>query len=548
MIKKIISIFLLIIISSFIFAQIKENVGIFPISYFEKNNNIDNIIIPPPAKSLIFFDDEFDFYKIGTLISTNITVTNSGAYTQTKNKKKWNIKISCKNAVGLSLHFNYFNLQDNSEFFVYNSDYSQILGPFSKQDNISGMGYSIGIISGEEIYIEYNIPIENDFSENDFQISALAYIYRNEKNQNKELGFGSSENCNVNINCSEGNNFRNQQKGIARIYVVDGSSVGYCTGSLVNNTSNNGLPYFLTAQHCAKYASETDFQQWRFDFNYESSNCNSPSTEPSKISFSGCQKIAEASIEGGSDFLLVKITNISQTQIKNSHLVFNGWNLIENASNSGICINHPRGDIKKISTYNSTPVSATFQNPEVTAMTNAHWKLVWTQTSNGHGVTDIGSSGSPLFDNNGLIIGTLSGGNSTCLNTEAYDYFGKIFFHWNQNSNDSVSQLKYWLDPNNTNSNSCNFLLADNINFVDNINSDNFKIFPNPNNGFFKITLPDNEKYNLTIYDINGKLIKTENKITADFSIDMTKYNSGSYFMKLENIIKVYHTKILIIK
>ncbi len=62
-----------------------------------------------------------------------------------------------------------------------------------------------------------------------------------------------------------------------------------------------------------------------------------------------------------------------------------------------------------------------------------------------------GSSGSPLFDANGLIVGTLTGGSSYCDAQTNPDYYGKMYYHigiirvltpWNR--------LKDWLDPANT--------------------------------------------------------------------------------------------------
>jgi len=44
-----------------------------------------------------------------------------------------------------------------------------------------------------------------------------------------------------------------------------------CTGTLVNNTSQDKTPYVLTAGHCIENAS--DAQQTVFCFNYESPAC-----------------------------------------------------------------------------------------------------------------------------------------------------------------------------------------------------------------------------------------------------------------------------------
>jgi len=92
-------------------------------------------------------------------------------------------------------------------------------------------------------------------------------------------------------------------------------------------------------------------------------------------------------------------------------------------------------EMQKISTYTQTLTTGTWSG----GMSSAHWLVKWAQTTNGWGVTEGGSSGSPLFDNNKRVIGTLTGGNSDCSNqSTATDYYGKFSKHWDANgtSND----------------------------------------------------------------------------------------------------------------
>lgn len=61
-----------------------------------------------------------------------------------------------------------------------------------------------------------------------------------------------------------------------------------------------------------------------------------------------------------------------------------------------------------------------------------------------------GSSGSPLFNENKQIVGTLSGGNSTCRLTNGNNLYGKFSYHWNQYSKADTGRMDIWLDPLNT--------------------------------------------------------------------------------------------------
>ena len=91
--------------------------------------------------------------------------------------------------------------------------------------------------------------------------------------------YRSSGSCNVNVNCSEGDDFRKQQRAVARILVkMDAYTMGWCTGTLINNTNYDRTPYLLTAAHCIESVSSSSYySQFVFYFNYETSGCSTPS-------------------------------------------------------------------------------------------------------------------------------------------------------------------------------------------------------------------------------------------------------------------------------
>ena len=510
--------------------------------YSQNVENIDMISLQRPSEIAQKNDkeDNNEIFKIGDMIYTDITTSNSGTY----DNNCWLLKISAKDAVALSIHFDYFNLQNDSEFMVFNKN-GELFDIFKKENNLSGGGFSIGNINGDEITIKYTIPKNRNFSADDFKISGIAYIYKEieDSYMKQKVCFASAENCSVNINCSEGNNYQKQKRGVARIYCVNGDFVGYCSGTLINNTAQDGTPYFLTAAHCASNTDENDFAKWRFDFNYESDICDNPSSEPAKKTFVGCEALAKSAIDGGSDFLLLKLKNISQNDIKNHNLVLNGWSISAANPVFGACIQHPQGDIKKISFFNSNVMSATIQTNNAVGMENAHIKLQWIETQNGYGVTDKGSSGSPLFNEEGIVVATLSGGASTCLNLSGYDYFGKFSYHWDKTGSDSTTQLKYYLDPLKSNAQSCNTLdYEDNPSQED---SNLVEIFPNPNKGTFVIKFNNNLQHNVYIYNAQGNLINSYKNLANSEVIRINKCIPGIYIAIIINQNSIKQQKIL---
>ncbi len=354
----------------------------------------------------------------------------------------WRLAINVKNTRALNLYFSNFKLQKNDKLFVYDKNHNNLLGAFTSLNN--GKYFATGYLDADEIIIELDSPEKYDSLP--FQLKEVGNIITKPKSV-YGTGFGAAGSCEVPVNCPEGKNYQKQKRGVVRILLRSGSSLYWCTGSLVNDTKNDGKPYLLTANHCGQNANSADYSQWVFYFNYESPNCSRPATEPPLQSLSGSRLLASAvnSTSIGSDFKLLLLTDTVPIKYKP---YFNGWNTSGAVSNNGVTIHHPEGDIKMISTYTSpvVPVNYYSSTPNSQGM---YWKVNWAATQDGHGVTEPGSSGAPLFDASGLIIGTLTGGDAACANPNAPDYFGRYSAHWDKNGTDSTLQLKYWLDAQN---------------------------------------------------------------------------------------------------
>ena len=408
----------------------------------------------PDMKSILEEDklneDKFNPYRIAVTIDVEININNSGTWTKLKEDGRiWRLKIKCEDALALGVYYDNFYLPKGSKLFLYNEDGTQVIGAFTSFNNSETGIFATELIKGDIVILEYFEPKKNK-EKPLINISEIAYAYRsvNPLFIDKGKDFGDAGPCEVNINCPEGDNWQDKKRGVCRILLKDGTSLSWCTGSLVNNVRQDFMPYFLTANHCGPYASTSDFNQWLFYFNYESADCPDPSEEPPIYSMVGATLIAKAvyNISLGSDFKLLRLNN---TVPEDYNPYFNGWNRINTASSSGTGIHHPAGDIKKISTYKEPLVSSVYDGTTVVpdAM---FWKVVWAATENGHGVTEGGSSGSPIFDSEGRIVGTLTGGQASCINLYGPDYYGKFSYHWISNGSADSIRLQPWLDPDNT--------------------------------------------------------------------------------------------------
>lgn len=362
----------------------------------------------------------------------------------------WRLQMQVEKAHGIGMILEEFALPENARIFIYNETKDYYVGAFTHRNNNEFQVLSVQAIPGDLITIEYQEktePGKERFSQASFRITELVYLV-NGLMDFADKNLGSSDYCMINVNCSEGSQWQAQKRGVARMLMRKGNSWYWCSGSLVNTTRQDGTPYLLTADHCGQDASFQDMNIWQFYFNFERPGCENTGNVAHNVLY-GCKFISNGPLDGGSDF---KLLMLNQHPPLSWRPYYNGWNIMDIPSDSGVGIHHPAGDAKKISTYEGGVVSGggSFSGGEVMA-DDAAWRFSFVETENGHGVTQGGSSGSPMFNSQGLIVGTLSGGSSSCSSPGAVNIYGKLSYHWESNGEYMDSQLKQHLNPHGNN-------------------------------------------------------------------------------------------------
>lgn len=482
--------------------------------------------------------------RFGVILPLNVNFFDKADMAELKDGKLWILKIKVPNAKALNIYSNNFNLPKGSEMFVYNADHSQVIGAFTSFNNNESKTFATEMVNGEEIIIEYFQP-NNAETNAQLELTEVGYAYRDFGYDITKYSdeFGSSGSCNVNVNCPEGNNYRNAQRGVVRIMVrMDNYSIGWCTGSLINNTARDLAPYVISAAHCVTdVVSATYYNYFIFYFNYEVAGCVTGSVEPTPKTMQGATLRALGS---ASDFLLLRL---NQNVPTNYNVYWNAWNNNNVASTGGVSIHHPSGDIKKISTYNTALQSANLGNG------STHWKASWVPTSTNYGITEGGSSGSPLFNASSQIVGTLTGGTSACnaATADKVDYYGKISYSWISNGTTNDTRLKPWLDP--TNSGVTSFRGDDystiSISNIETTQSTYSTIYPNPTKDEINISLSLlQNSTQVEIFDEVGRVVLRDiiPANTTSYSINSSNLKAGYYVIKYVSKDKIWTNKLIV--
>ena len=446
-----------------------DHINIDELLYQEKIDNDMDL----PFKFGHSFSVDIDFFELAT-----VDFLSNG-------DKVYRLEINSRDAFSINLIFDEFHILEETELFVYNKNKQHTIGAFTHKNNKHYNRFSTAPVKGDIIIIEFYEP-SHVKSESIINLSNIVHGYKD-----VFRGYEDSEECHNNVNCAEFQSW-NDEVGSVLLTLTDGGT-RLCSGSLINNVNQDLELYFLTSETCLG-----GHEDWIFMFNYESSSCSNQDGITNQT-VSGATLLVN---HYESDFALLKL---EENPPEDYDIYFSGWDITGNNPFNCTSIHHPVGDIKKISQHTGVAISDGWFFDDDT-----HWKInEWSS-----GITEPGSYGAPLFNEDKQIVGQLHGGESSCDNP-VDDYFGKLSHSWNLG-------LKEYLDPDNTgiteidgvgvinspdpeiaySNEEFNFLISDDESpnaflFVTNVGEEesilNYKIYNSPFSKTF--TMPDQANY-----------------------------------------------------
>ena len=423
-------------------------------------SNAKTILPTPDLQALrredaILDQDKSNPYRFGAAIPVDIDLTNSGEWTVLKNgDNMWRLNIASPGSHTVNFYFDWFDVPAGAVLHIYNDDRTEAMPPLTSGNMNDYKTLATFPMNGDNVWLEYIEPAAVA-GQGRIDVATYVYGYRTigaNQAQNSAKALNDSGACNVDIDCditpADGpgdalNQAKENVKKSEGMVVVNGAT-GICSGALINNTANDGTPYFLTANHCL--GSETS---WAYRFNWRSPNPSCATTTPStngtfdQTASGGVLRAANSN----SDMALMEI-NDTAFFAANPDVVFAGWDRSTTAVPTAYFgAHHPSGDIAKSFTHDGSGFRQT------TSFNGDPNTAVWRLPDYSYGVTEPGSSGSPLFNQDGRIVADLSGGAAACNGTNdnnQFDIWGRFDVAWGTGAGPNNTRLEPWLDPQGT--------------------------------------------------------------------------------------------------
>jgi len=212
--------------------------------------------------------------------------------------------------------------------------------------------------------------------------------------------------CVVNAGCTSSSAVSAAKQAVAGMLFSSGGGQYICTGGLIADTvTTSVIPYFLTAHHCIGSSGEASSLETYFDY---TTTCSSPNcTQP----YNNTGDTVGATIlatSTSSDYSFLRLASAPVT--KDGTAAYLGWSSTAIANTNGVQlyrISHPSGSPQAYSEQR-------IDTGKGTCRTLPRGSFLY--STDNLGATEGGSSGSPVVNGSGQIVGQLYGACGTNLN------------------------------------------------------------------------------------------------------------------------------------
>jgi V8-like Glu-specific endopeptidase len=311
----------------------------------------------------------------------------------------WAGVLRSPEAAASRIYITGLDLPAGAELFVYSRD-GMAFGPYTGRGPNGNGELWTNTVVGAEVVVQLHA---RGVAVPDFTISGFGHLtpdFAMARNLKPVAEAGTqpcafNASCVVDAACTQTNSAVNTAAdAVAHILFASGAYLYICTGGLVaDSDASSEVPYFLTANHCISRSSEAASMETFFF--YKASTCGS-CPDPGAANTNGASIVAS---NRTSDYTLMRLS-----QAAPAGAAFLGWSSTAVANANGTALyrlSHPQG----------APQSYSEHVVDTSKVTCQSWpRGNWIYSRDILGATEGGSSGSPVVNAAGQIVGQLSGG------------------------------------------------------------------------------------------------------------------------------------------
>lgn len=351
----------------------------------------------------------------------------------------WTIALESPNATALRIHFTNFSIAPGAEVYIYNMN-GEAFGPYTGNGPGDRSDFWSNTVSGSVAFVQLR-QYGSSTLNGGFNIADIGYLgdkFLLPFMQMKDGDGGDvssarahcpgNESCVEDASCYSGTAINDAKLAMAHMQWVSGRYIYYCSGGLIADTdSSSQIPYFLTANHCL--SKSRDAGNLECYFQYWTANCGGACYDPvGAVPRTLGSTLLDSSRTG--DHTLLQLSEAPP-----AGSVFMGWTTAQVQNGDRLFrISHPSGEAQA---YSEHVVDYGFVECSGLPYSEFIYSL------DVDGATEGGSSGSPVMNMNGQIVGQLYGACGftleVCDPAENRTVDGMLAAYFS-----SVSQ---WLDP-----------------------------------------------------------------------------------------------------
>ena len=324
----------------------------------------------------------------------------------------WSAAISSEGAFGLRVHFDNFWLPPDTELYLFNET-GKVAGPYAGAGPFDSGEFWSHMVTGQLIYLQlrqYGPAKIRQLQQKFFDIADVGYVGRQ---MAARLADFTKKFCDYNAGCVENAECQfevsvvdDARDAVAHMQYVKRPYLYVCSGGLLNNSADDYTPYFLTANHCISRDREAGTLETYFQWTVACDGaCPTQWDDPLGVPSMLGSSVVATNKTG--DYSLLLLDGDVPPGVG-----FLGWTtdaVAFTANEMLYRISHPA----------AAPQAYSSHRVDVDAGTCSSWpRGSWIYSRDVVGATQGGSSGSPVVNGQGLVVGQLSGACGTNLDDD----------------------------------------------------------------------------------------------------------------------------------